>query len=118
HEWVGALESDSDVGPRGAHVVVEGIVPCGQCQECQRGDTNLCTFYDEIGVTRAGALAERVSVPSFLVHRLKDDVDLDDAVFVEPMSVVWRAFTRIPLRSGLTVAIVGDGTMALLPAHL
>jgi L-iditol 2-dehydrogenase len=118
HEWVGALEGDSDAGPSGAHVVVEGIIPCGECEECQRGDTNLCTLYDEIGFTRAGALAERVSVPSFLVHRLDDDVDLGDAVLVEPMSVVWRALTRIPLRSGLRVAIVGDGTIALLAAHL
>jgi len=118
HEWVGALEGDSDIGPRGAHVVVEGIIPCGECEECQRGDTNLCRTYDEIGFTRAGAVAERVSVPSFLIHRLDDDVDLDDAVLVEPMAVVWRALTRIPLRSGLRVAIVGDGTIALLAAHL
>ena len=118
HEWVGALQGDSDVGPEGAHVVVEGIIPCGTCDECQRGDTNLCTVYNEIGFTRAGALAEWVSVPSFLVHRLGDDVDLNDAVLVEPMSVVWRALTRIPLRSGLSVAIVGDGTIALLAAHL
>jgi len=118
HEWVGALHGDSALGPDGAHVVVEGIVPCGHCEECQRGDTNLCRVYDEIGFTRAGALAERVSVPSSLVHRLNDDVDLDDAVLVEPMSVVWRALTRIPLRSGLSVAIVGDGTIALLAAHL
>jgi threonine dehydrogenase-like Zn-dependent dehydrogenase len=98
--------------------VVEGIIPCGTCEECQRGDTNLCTVYDEIGFTRAGAMADRVSVPTSLIHRLNDDVDLDDAVLVEPMSVVWRALTRIPLRSGLAVAIVGDGTIALLAAHL
>jgi L-iditol 2-dehydrogenase len=118
HEWVGALVGDSDVGPDGAHVVVEGIIPCGECDECQRGETNLCTVYDEIGFTRAGAIAERVSVPSFLVHPLGNDVDLNDAVLVEPMSVVWRALTRIPLRAGLRVAIVGDGTIALLAAHL
>jgi threonine dehydrogenase-like Zn-dependent dehydrogenase len=115
---VGALEGDSDIGPDGAHVVVEGVIPCGQCEECLRGDSNLCTTYDEIGFTRAGAIAERISVPTQLVHRLGDDVDLDDAAFVEPMAVVWRALTRLPLRPGLRVAIVGDGTIALLAAHL
>jgi L-iditol 2-dehydrogenase len=118
HEWVGALEGNSDIGPDGTHVVVEGIIPCGECDECQRGDTNLCSTYDEIGFTRAGAMAERVGVPASLVHRLGDDVDLSDAVLVEPMSVVWRALTRIPLRAGISVAIVGDGTIALLAAHL
>jgi threonine dehydrogenase-like Zn-dependent dehydrogenase len=118
HEWVGELQGDSDVGPDGARVVVEGIIPCGRCEECQRGDTNLCSVYDEIGFTRAGAMAELIGVPTSLIHLLKDDVDLEDAVLVEPMSVVWRALTRIPLRPGLSVAIVGDGTIALLAAHL
>ena len=54
HEWVGTLEGDSDAGPEGTPVVVEGIIPCGECDECQRGATNLCVTYDEIGFTRAG----------------------------------------------------------------
>lgn len=119
HEWVGRLERDvAGVGPAGTRVVVEGIVPCDACAECARGATNLCTSYDEIGFTRAGALAEHVSVPERLVHALADDVVLDDAVFVEPMAVVWRALTRLPLRDELRVAIIGDGTIALLAAHL
>ena len=118
HEWVGALEGDSAAGRDGAHVVVEGVIPCGQCPECLRGDSNLCSTYDEIGFTRPGAIAERISVPTTLVHRLGDDVELDHSVLVEPMAVVWRALTRLPLRPRLRVAIVGDGTIALLAAHL
>ncbi len=118
HEWVGELVSGSALGPAGTRVVVEGIVPCGTCDECQRGATNLCAVYDEIGFTRAGAIADRVSVPASLVHRLGDDVDVDDAVLVEPMAVVWRALTRSVLRRGLRVAVVGDGTIALLATHL
>jgi threonine dehydrogenase-like Zn-dependent dehydrogenase len=34
------------------------------------------------------------------------------------MAVVWRALTRLPLREGLRVAVIGDGTIALLAAHL
>ncbi len=119
HEWVGRLERDTPgVGPRGARVVVEGIVPCGVCAACLRGATNVCAVYDEIGFTRPGAAAQRISVPERLVHALDERVDSNDAVFVEPMAVVWRALTRVALRPGLRVAIVGDGTIALLAAHL
>jgi threonine dehydrogenase-like Zn-dependent dehydrogenase len=119
HEWVGRLEDDvANVGPAGTHVVVEGIISCGVCAACDRGASNLCEVYDEIGFTRAGALSEHVSVPRGLVHALGDDVVLDDAVLIEPMAVVWRAMTRVPLRRGLRVGIVGDGTIALLAAHL
>jgi 2-desacetyl-2-hydroxyethyl bacteriochlorophyllide A dehydrogenase len=119
HEWVGRVARDSsDVGPPGTAVVVEGIVPCERCAPCARGATNLCENYDEIGFTRAGALAERISVPRRLVHVLAPGVAMDDAVLVEPMAVVWRALTRLPLRTGLDVVVIGDGTIALLAAHL
>ncbi|HEY5438326.1 MAG TPA: alcohol dehydrogenase catalytic domain-containing protein [Acidimicrobiales bacterium] len=119
HEWVGRLLNDVDgVANAGEHVVAEGLIPCEACAECRSGNSNRCTTYDEIGFTRPGALAERIVVPKRLVHRLEDTVDVADAAFIEPMAVVWRALTRIPLRSSLRVAIVGDGTIALLCAHL
>ncbi len=118
HEWVGELVASGDLGPAGSRVVVEGIIPCGRCGPCQRDATNLCEIYDEIGFTRPGAIAELISVPTSLAHRLRDEVDAYDAVLIEPMAVVWRALTRIPLRAGLRVAVVGDGTIALLATYL
>lgn len=119
HEWVGELLDDvGGVASAGDHVVVEGLITCDVCAECLSGHSNRCTIYDEIGFTRPGAIAERIAVPRRLVHRIDDDVDLANAALVEPMAVVWRALTRIPIRSGLTVAVVGDGTVALLATHL
>jgi threonine dehydrogenase-like Zn-dependent dehydrogenase len=119
HEWVGQLVDDvPGVARGGERVVVEGIIPCGRCDECHIEATNRCTTYDEIGFTRPGALADRIAVPKRLVHRVDESVHADDAVLIEPMAVVWRALTRFPLRDGLDVAIVGDGTIALLAAHL
>ncbi len=119
HEWVGELQRDvAGVASRGERVVVEGVIVCGVCDECRRGDTNRCVTYDEIGFTRPGAIAERIAVPANLVHRLAPSVELSDAVLVEPMAVVWRALTRLPLRDGLRVAVIGDGTIALLAAHM
>lgn len=119
HEWIGVLRGDvPGVAVAGDRVVVEGIIPCDVCAECLHGNSNRCSTYDEIGFTRPGGIAELVTVPSRLVHRIDPAVAIDDAAFVEPMSVVWRALTRIPLRAGLNVAVVGDGTIALLAALL
>jgi len=119
HEWVGVLRGDvPGVAVAGDRVVVEGIIPCDVCAECLHGDSNRCAIYDEIGFTRPGGIAELIAVPARLVHRIDPAVEIDDAAFIEPMAVVWRALTRIPLRAGLNVAIVGDGTIALLAAHL
>jgi threonine dehydrogenase-like Zn-dependent dehydrogenase len=119
HEWVGELAGDvPGVARSGERVVVEGVIPCGVCSECLIGATNRCTTYDEIGFTRPGAIAELIAVPRRLVHRVEASVDLDDAVLVEPMAVVWRALTRFPLRENLQVVVVGDGTIALLAAYM
>jgi 2-desacetyl-2-hydroxyethyl bacteriochlorophyllide A dehydrogenase len=119
HEWIGRLEDDvPGVASRGDRVVVEGVIPCGICDECRIGATNRCTTYDEIGFTRPGAIAEHVAVPRRLVHRVEDSVHSDDAVLVEPMAVVWRALTRLPIREQLNVAVIGDGPIALLAVHL
>jgi threonine dehydrogenase-like Zn-dependent dehydrogenase len=119
HEWVGVLRGDvPGVAVAGDRVVVEGIIPCDVCGDCLHGNSNRCATYDEIGFTRPGGIAELIAVPSRLVYRIDPSVDIADAAFVEPMSVVWRALTRIPLRPGLNVAIVGDGTIALLAAYL
>ena len=119
HEWVGQLlEPAEGIGPPGTRVVVEGVVPCGVCDCCRRGATNLCATYDEIGFTRPGALADLISVPTRLVHAIGTDVSLDDAVLIEPMAVVWRALSRFPLAPRARVAVVGDGTIALLSAHM
>ena len=89
HEWLGQILDDlPGVASRGERVVVEGIIPCGDCRECQIGATNLCRTYNEIGFTRPGAIADRIAVPKRLVHRIDDSVNVDDAVLIEPMAVV------------------------------
>jgi 2-desacetyl-2-hydroxyethyl bacteriochlorophyllide A dehydrogenase len=119
HEWVGELLEDvPGVASRGDRIAVEGLIPCDVCKECVVGATNRCATYDEIGFTRPGAIAERIAVPKRLVHRIDESANADDAVLIEPMAVVWRALTRLPLRQHLNVVVVGDGTIALLAAHM
>ena len=119
HEWTGTVAEDPSGGlPKGSPVVVEGIVPCGKCDRCLAGDTNLCVTYDEIGFTRDGAAAEVVIVPVSLVHTLSPGVDAEDAALVEPCAVVLRALDRAAPAAGARVLVVGDGTVGLLATHL
>jgi threonine dehydrogenase-like Zn-dependent dehydrogenase len=119
HEWAGRLTTGVDgVGQAGDLVAVEGLVACERCAACSAGASNVCEHYDQLGFTRAGGLAERLAAPTRLVHRLDPAVDPADAVLIEPMAVVWRALTRLPVPAGRRVAVVGDGTVALLAVHL
>jgi L-iditol 2-dehydrogenase len=123
HEWTGIVTGESPLA--GSRVVVEGIVPCGHCARCARGETNLCETYDEFGFTRDGAAAGLVAVPTTLVHPIAAAVAAEDAVLTEPASVVYRGLVRAgvspggaALNPGNRVLVIGDGTIALLAVYL
>jgi 2-desacetyl-2-hydroxyethyl bacteriochlorophyllide A dehydrogenase len=126
HEWSGLIEA---VGPGvtaltpGQPVIAEGIIPDRTCAQCARGNTNLCLTYDEIGFTRAGAAADQLLLPAQVVHPLAAQpgapaVSLADAALAEPAAVAWRGITRGQPRPGERFAVVGDGTVGLITAHL
>jgi L-iditol 2-dehydrogenase len=121
HEWSGVVRQ---VGARvervapGDRVVAECIVPCGHCPRCRAGATNTCETYDELGFTREGGASDEVVVPARLVHRLAPGVSLVDAALTEPAAVVMRGYEKATPEPGERVLVIGDGTIALLAAHL
>jgi L-iditol 2-dehydrogenase len=121
HEWSGRVEAtgpDVDGLKPGQQVIAQGLIPCRHCARCIRGETNICEEYDQIGFTRPGAAAGQLIVPAGLVHVLPDSVSLLDAALAEPAAVAWRALGRGRLAPGDRLAVVGDGTMGLITAHL
>ena len=121
HEWSGIIEA---VGPGvtglepGQPVIAEGIIPDRVCEQCVQGHTNLCLVYDELGFTRAGAAADQILLPAQVAHVLGPQVSLLDAALAEPAAVAWRAIGRGQPRPGERIAVVGDGTLALVTTHL
>src|SRR5216117_911810 len=122
HEWAGTVEA---VGPGvadvevGAAVVAEGFRACGDCARCREGLTNADEVdYAETGFTHAGAFADFVCVPAHLVHQLPAGSDLAAAALLEPAACVAQGLLEIDLRPGLTVAVVGSGTVGLLALAL
>src|ERR1700733_11397684 len=121
HEWSGVIEAVgpgvTGLGP-GQPVIAEGIIPDRICAQCVQGHTNLCVVYDELGFTRAGAAADQLLLPAQVVHVLGGSADLLEAALADPAAVAWRAIGRGHPRPGERVAVVGDGTLALITAHL
>jgi 2-desacetyl-2-hydroxyethyl bacteriochlorophyllide A dehydrogenase len=121
HEWCGRVvrsESSTNGLKVGDRVVAEGIIPCGHCFECLKGDTNRCTTYSEIGFTLPGAASELIKVPGFLIHKIEDFVSNESAALVEPTAVVTQGILKASPKPGAKVLIIGDGTIALIAARL
>jgi L-iditol 2-dehydrogenase len=117
HEASGVLVElgPGTAGPApGTRVAVEGVSGCGGCFHCLRGSYNLCQDWHHIGLTRAGALAEFVTVPVSSVLPIPDDVSFETAAMLEPFSNAVHTLERLKPAPGQPAAIVGPGPLGLL----
>jgi threonine 3-dehydrogenase len=87
HEFVGKIvEVGKEVSgfKVGDIVSGEGHVVCGRCRNCLAGRRHLCSFTVGIGVNRAGAFAEYISIPEANVWYHDQSIDLDIAAIFDP----------------------------------
>lgn len=115
-EVVGAFDEDGEkfVGKRCA---VFPLIPCRECNSCQKGVYELCSHYNYLGSRTDGAFAEYVAVPVWNLVPIPDNLSFDRAAMCEPVSVALHALRQAKVEIGDTVAIFGPGTIGLLIAQ-
>ncbi len=120
HEAVGVVEeAGADVTrfAPGDRVVVAFDIACGACWFCERGQTQLCERFRNLGAGAfggglAGAQAERLRVPTADVNLLAIPAEVTDeaALFVgDVLTTGWYAASIAGIGEKDTVAIVGVG---------
>lgn len=121
HEWCGVvLEIGDRVDPAwlGARVTGDTMLACGTCDRCATGRRHVCRDLVEVGISMgfAGALAERLRVPSSSLLRLPDTVDDAAGALVEPGGNAWRAAAAAHAAHGSRVLVWGGGAIGILTA--
>ncbi|WP_067179015.1 2,3-butanediol dehydrogenase [Microtetraspora niveoalba] len=117
HEFCGTVTA---VGPGvtgvapGDRVAVEPHYRCGSCPRCRAGEYNICRHFGFAGLMGDGGLAERATVPAYMLHRLPDSVPLEQAAVFEPAAVALHALRQAAIGEGETVAVLGLGPIGLL----
>ena len=114
HETAAIVER---VGPgvtrvaAGDHVVVDPLVPCGVCRRCRRGSFNTCESAQVIGFRLPGVARTRLVIGEAQLHRVPEDLALQHACLVEPLTVgVHAASLWDDLED---VLVIGGGTIGL-----
>jgi threonine dehydrogenase-like Zn-dependent dehydrogenase len=99
----------------GDAVVVHPGDPCGACEFCARGESNLCRSGQMgTGYGRAGAYAEQCTVRASSLVKLPDDSWLERSALTEPFAVALHALNRAGLEAGESVFVTGAGPIGLL----
>lgn len=83
---------------------------CGACYYCRNGMENYCRN----GVGASGSFAEYAVYPESAIYALPDDITMEQAAMLEPVSVAVHAIDRTNTRTGSSVAIAGGGPIGLL----
>ena len=97
-----------------AHVALRSILPCGTCDQCRRGRSNVCADRRGLGMHLDGAYADAVVLPADAVVPLPDDLAFEEAALIEPLAVAMHAVEITSFARGDSVAIVGAGPIGLL----
>ncbi len=122
HEVAGTV---ARVGPGvagirgGDRVAVHPARPCGACDSCRTGRSNLCTDMRFLGSAARfphmqGGFSELLVVSAAQVVPVPDHLALDRAVFAEPLAVGLHAAHRAGDLHGRDVLITGAGPIGIL----
>jgi 2-desacetyl-2-hydroxyethyl bacteriochlorophyllide A dehydrogenase len=120
HEAVGTVAEVGDaVDPAilGRRVVLRPILPCGACEACRAGRTNVCARGRLVGRDLSGGFAERFAVPADAVVEISDGVPDDAATLVEPLANAVHVTTR-SIRAGDDVLVTGAGPIGALMVRM
>lgn len=122
HEWTGrvsAVGSTADEQWLGKRVTGDTMLGCGQCDYCVSGHQHVCPNRYEVGIRGgwAGALAEKVVIPTRFAYEIPEHVSLAAAALVEPGGNSLRAVRGAQPEPGQRVLVLGSGTIGLLAAQ-
>jgi (R,R)-butanediol dehydrogenase/meso-butanediol dehydrogenase/diacetyl reductase/L-iditol 2-dehydrogenase len=114
HEACGTIaEIGSEVKEEyqiGQRVAMNFRGSCGACYYCRNGMEHFCRY----GSGASGSFAEYAVYPESAIYAIPDDMTMEQAAMLEPVSVAVHAIARANVRTGSTIAIAGGGPIGLL----
>ena len=111
---VAADETEYKVGER---VILEPYVYCGKCYPCSIGHTNCCENLTVRGVHIEGGMAEYVSHPRHLLHKVPENIPWHLVPMAEPLVIGMHAVKQAETKPGEHVVVTGAGQIGLLAAQ-
>ncbi len=92
---------------------------CRVCRLCRTGNPQICSKKRPIGSGTDGAFAEFIKVPSWLLHRIPEEVSFEEAALTEPTAIcIHCVLEKTKIESDDFVAILGPGPIGLLAAQV
>lgn len=120
HEWSGVVsdvKNEADVALLGKRVAILAFQSCGVCDNCRRGNYQLCRNTKHIGHGAGwgemeyypGGMADYCQIWNTHVCEIPDTMSHDEATILDPLSVAIHAITQSDMAPGEDVLVLGAG---------
>lgn len=100
----------------GDRVVVRPLDYCGECPTCRAGFCHICQNLKFMGVDSEGAFQGSWTVDARTLHRIPDQISLQDGALIEPLAVACHDVERAEIKRGDKAVVIGGGPIGLLVA--
>ena len=102
----------------GKSVIIPAVLPCGECELCQAGRSNICQFQKMPGNDFHGGFASHIVVPSQFLAQVPDSAlathSLADlAVIADAVSTPYQVIKKSELQPGQLAVIIGTGGIGI-----
>ena len=124
HEFYGVIEelgegAEAHFGVKpGQRVIAEQIVPCDKCHYCRTGSYWMCEVHNIFGFQREvadGGMSEYMRLPpTSRLHVIPDEMPLNDAAIIEPLSCAIHTVQRGEIQLADVVVLAGAGPIGLM----
>src|SRR5215216_981747 len=117
HECSGVIDrvgegiSESYIGK---HAAIIPLVPCFECEQCQRGYYSACHSYSFIGSRQAGGFADYVEIPERNALIVPEDMPFEAAALIEPSTVARHILDLGGFQAGQSAVVFGAGSIGLM----
>ncbi len=112
HEFGGVIvEKGSKVKglELGEKVVVNPMVPCGECECCETGNYNLCDTYGYVGSRSDGGFGEYAKVKYTNAYKVPDHFTNERISGIDPAAISLHGAIRAKIKVNDTVVVFGVG---------
>ncbi|NLU35541.1 MAG: galactitol-1-phosphate 5-dehydrogenase [Clostridiales bacterium] len=101
----------------GDRVAGAPLIPCFQCNHCQKGSYSLCKSYSFIGSRVQGSFAQYIKLNARNAVKMDSNVSFEQGALIEPSTVALHGIRRVSYKGGKDVAVLGGGTIGLFTAQ-
>ncbi len=119
HEMAGTISATgagAAAWKKGDRVTVMPLDPCGACPACAAGHSHICMKLKFIGIDAPGALQSLWTVPAHTLHRLPENLSLEQGALIEPVAVACHDVRLGEVKGGDYAVVLGGGPIGTLVA--